>query len=100
MADNYNIFIGDKMEEECGVFGVYDPKNTHDISSISYLGLLALQHRGQESAGICVNKSGKFTNHKGMGLVENVFTKDKLAKIDGEMAVSYTHLTLPTTPYV
>lgn len=89
MADNYNIFIGDKMEEECGVFGVYDPKNTHDISSISYLGLLALQHRGQESAGICVNKSGKFTNHKGMGLVENVFTKDKLAKIDGEMAIGH-----------
>ncbi|MFP4661421.1 MAG: amidophosphoribosyltransferase [Halanaerobiales bacterium] len=89
MVEGNNIFASDKMEEECGVFGIYDPENIHDISSISYLGLLALQHRGQESAGICVNKKGKFKIHKAMGLVENVFSKKKLASLEGEMAIGH-----------
>lgn len=89
MAENYNVFAEDKMKEECGVFGVYDPENIHDVSSLSYLGLLALQHRGQESAGICVNKDGKFNIHKAMGLVENVFSEDKLANLEGEMAIGH-----------
>lgn len=79
----------DKMEEECGVFGIYDPEDKHDIASLTYLGLLALQHRGQESAGICIKKDGKFRLHKGMGLVANVFDEDKLEKMEGEMAIGH-----------
>lgn len=88
MAENYN-FLSDKMEEDCGILGIYDPDNSCDISSLSYLGLLALQHRGQESAGICVNKKGDFKIHKGMGLVENVFNEEKLAELKGEMAIGH-----------
>ncbi|MEJ6950491.1 amidophosphoribosyltransferase [Natronospora cellulosivora (SeqCode)] len=77
------------MEEECGVFAIYDPENVHDTSFLSYLGLLALQHRGQESAGICFNKNGEFKNYKGMGLVSNVFDEEKLKNMGGEMAIGH-----------
>ncbi|PRX31807.1 amidophosphoribosyltransferase [Orenia metallireducens] len=79
----------DKMEEECGVFGIYDSKGSNDVATLSYLGLHALQHRGQESAGICVNHRGKFNIYKGMGLVNNVFNEDILADLKGEIAIGH-----------
>lgn len=81
--------LEDKMGEDCGVFGMYSPDNVEDISFITYLGLLALQHRGQESAGICVNQNGNFVLHKDMGLVANVFDKKRLEELKGEMAIGH-----------
>ncbi|MCK8826880.1 amidophosphoribosyltransferase [Natroniella acetigena] len=84
----HNKDLTDKMEEECGVFGIYANKEV-DVSNLTYLGLHALQHRGQESAGICVNHNGKFRNYKDMGLVTNVFDEERLAKLVGEMAIGH-----------
>jgi len=94
MAGSYSFTNGkslndDKMKEECGIFGIYDPENSHDLSSLTYLGLLALQHRGQESAGICVNQGGKLKLHKVMGLVENVFDESILSSLEGEIAIGH-----------
>ena len=77
------------IHEECGVFGVYSPKR-ENLASLVYYGLYALQHRGQESCGIVVNDDGCFTSHKGIGLVNDVFTRDDLAKFpEGEIAVGH-----------
>ena len=79
----------DKMEEECGVFGIYAPNNGTDVANLTYLGLHALQHRGQESAGICVNNHGEFNLHKDMGLVTSIFDEDKLEALKGHAAVGH-----------
>lgn len=79
----------DKMTEECGVFGIFNPDSESSAAELSYLGLIALQHRGQESAGICSNHQGDFNLHKGMGLVENVFEKEDIQKLKGEMAIGH-----------
>lgn len=79
----------DKMEEECGVFGIYDSNLTHDVANLTYLGIHALQHRGQESAGICINNQGEFKLHKDMGLVTNVFNREKISKLNGKMAIGH-----------
>ncbi len=79
-----------EIHEECGVFGVIAPDVT-DVASISYYGLYALQHRGQESCGIVVNDDGVFVSHKDLGLVSEVFTDDRLSRLPkGTMAVAHT----------
>ena len=60
------------IHEECGVFGVYSETAT-DVASLSYYALYALQHRGQESAGIVVNDDGVFSSYRDVGLVSEVF---------------------------
>lgn len=77
------------MEEECGIFGIYSKTKNKKISKMSYLGLHALQHRGQESAGICVNQENKLKVHKGMGLVSNVFDKDILQELEGNISIGH-----------
>ena len=78
------------VHEECGVFGVFAGEPV-DAASLSYYGLYALQHRGQESCGIVVNDDGLFVSHKDLGLVSEVFTKDRLAAFPkGTMAVAHT----------
>ena len=78
-----------KLHEECGVFGVIAPEIC-DVASISYYGLYALQHRGQESCGIVVNDDGVFVSHKDMGLVSEVFSSDVLSRLpQGTMAVAH-----------
>ena len=62
------------IHEECGVFGVYTPE-TADVASLAYYALYALQHRGQESAGIAVNDDGVFTAYRDVGLVSEVFRR-------------------------
>ncbi len=79
----------DKMEEECGIFGIFSPEKRDDISRLNYLGLHALQHRGQESAGICVNDENKLRVHKGMGLVSNVFDSDILGDLTGNISIGH-----------
>jgi len=79
----------DKMEEECGVFGIYNTEEESSAAELAYLGLIALQHRGQESAGICANNQGELNLHKGMGLVENVFSERELDSLKGRSAVGH-----------
>ncbi|MCI6639270.1 MAG: amidophosphoribosyltransferase [Pygmaiobacter massiliensis] len=79
----------DKLHEECGVFGVYDRGEVGDVARLSYYGLYALQHRGQESCGIAVNDDGVINLHKDTGLVNEVFTKEKLDSLTGQMAVGH-----------
>lgn len=77
------------IHEECGVFGIFSP-DTQDVAATAYYGLFALQHRGQESAGIVVNRDGVFSSYKDSGLVNDVFTKDILNKLgQGEMAIGH-----------
>lgn len=83
------LYSQDKMTEECGVFGICNANGKSSAAELSYLGLIALQHRGQESAGICVNHEGEFNLQKGMGLVENVFEEDDFEKLKGEMAIGH-----------
>lgn len=78
----------DKFKEECGVFGVYS-KEVQDVSSITYYGLYALQHRGQESAGIAVLKDNRIECHKDMGLVSDVFDEEKLSGMPGNAAIGH-----------
>jgi len=78
------------IHEECGVFGVISPAPA-DVAGITYCGLYALQHRGQESCGIVVNDDGIFASHKDLGLVGDVFTADVMAHFPkGTMAVGHT----------
>ena len=78
-----------EIHEECGVFGVFAPE-TCDVASTCYYGLFALQHRGQESAGIVVGDRGLFNSYKDLGLVNDVFTPRVLAGLgDGNMAVAH-----------
>jgi len=77
------------MEEECGIFGIYNQDRKEDLSRMCYLGLHALQHRGQESAGICVNQIDKLKVHKGMGLVSNVFDKNILNQLKGNIGIGH-----------
>lgn len=82
----------DKLKEECGVFGIYD-LDGGDVASSIYYGLFALQHRGQESCGIAVSDTqgpkGKVLSHKGMGLVNEVFTTEDLEKLHGDIGVGH-----------
>jgi amidophosphoribosyltransferase len=73
--------------EECGVFGIYAPGE--DVATLTYFALYALQHRGQESAGIAVSDGRRIVVHKDMGLVNQVFTETSLAALDGHLAVGH-----------
>ncbi len=84
-----------KINEECGVFGIFAPEKT-DVASSTYYGLFALQHRGQESCGIVVNDDGVFTSYKDSGLVNDVFTADQMAALgEGNMAVGHVRYATP-----
>lgn len=79
----------DELHEECGVFGVYSQEN-RDVAHTVYYGLFALQHRGQESAGIAVAYADKITYYKGMGLVSDVFAGGNIDKLpEGDIAVGH-----------
>jgi len=72
----------------CGVFGVYAPER--DVARLSYFGLFALQHRGQESAGIAVSDGGRLTAMRDLGLVTQVFDERKLHGLRGQVAIGHT----------
>lgn len=77
------------LHEECGVFGIFENKTTYVAQSV-YLGLYALQHRGQESCGIAVNDDGVFRHHRGDGLVPDVFTPSHMEHLGmGNMAIGH-----------
>ena len=77
------------LHEECGVFGIYSPKPL-DCAGLTYYGLYALQHRGQESCGIVVADDGLFTSRRDLGTVNEVFSRETLAKFpSGTMAIGH-----------
>lgn len=78
-----------RIREECGVFGIFTSR-TEDVASTAYYALFALQHRGQEAAGIVVNDDGVFSSYKDVGLVNDVFSADVLKKLgQGNMAIGH-----------
>ncbi len=78
----------DKPEEACGVFGIYAPEE--EVAKLTYFGLYALQHRGQESAGIATFDGDQVYLHKDMGLVSQVFKESTLHELKGQLAVGHT----------
>jgi amidophosphoribosyltransferase len=72
----------------CGLFGIRSPER--DVARIAHFGLFALQHRGQESAGIAVSDNGRLTVLKDMGLVTQVFSEQKLGGLQGDLAIGHT----------
>jgi amidophosphoribosyltransferase len=77
----------DGPRDECGVFGVYAPQ--HDVARLAYFALFALQHRGQESAGITTCESGHMTTQRDLGLVSQVFDERSLRALTGNMAIGH-----------
>ncbi len=81
--------LEEQQEEACGVFGIYSNDPDFEAATLTYLGLYALQHRGQESAGIVVSDGQHCSVHKNMGLVSNVFNRDILEKLKGRIAIGH-----------
>jgi amidophosphoribosyltransferase len=81
------MLITDKFHDECGVVAIF---NHPEAEKLAYLGLHALQHRGQESAGIVTSDGLTLRPHKAMGLVADIFTEDVLSKIPGTLAIGHT----------
>ncbi|WMJ81910.1 amidophosphoribosyltransferase [Clostridium sp. MB40-C1] len=79
----------DKFKEECGIFGVFSKKKYFKVSYLTYYGLYALQHRGQESSGITVARDNKLFTYKDMGLVREIYTKDTLNNLIGSSSIGH-----------
>ncbi len=79
---------GDSMHEACGVVGIYAPGN--DVARHAYFGLYALQHRGQESAGIAVSDGATIVCHREMGLISSIFDEEILENLTGYISVGHT----------
>jgi len=80
------MFKDDKFHDECGVFGVYGHP---EAANLTYLGLHALQHRGQEGAGICSSDRKQLYIEKSMGLVADIFTEKRLRRLPGDIAIGH-----------
>ena len=78
----------DHPQEECGVIGIYAPNE--DVSRLCFYGLFALQHRGQEGAGIAVSNGHTLRLHKDVGMIAQVFTSQNLAPLQGSCAIAHT----------
>ncbi|HEX3203449.1 MAG TPA: amidophosphoribosyltransferase, partial [Nitrospiraceae bacterium] len=81
-----HLITPDKFHDECAVVGVYGHK---EASNLTYLGLYALQHRGQEGSGIVSSDGEHFHVEKGMGLVADIFTKSVIKGLPGYMAIGH-----------
>ena len=79
----------DKMKDECGVFGIWGLGKLEEASNFTYLGLHALQHRGQEAAGIVSTDGETLHVHRGMGLVADIFTAEVLSRLPGGAAIGH-----------
>ncbi len=80
------MFDSPSKKEACGIFAVY---GAEDPAQLIYLGLYALQHRGQESAGIVVSDGMDVKAHKGMGLISDVFKEGIIEKLKGNMGIGH-----------
>lgn len=88
LADVRRFGSNDKPHDECGVVGLYAPQE--DVATMAYFGLYALQHRGQEAAGIAVADGKQINDHKGLGLVTQVFNQNNLRQLKGSLAIGHT----------
>ena len=86
--NNFDSVIADRLHEECGVMGVSSP--AEDVAQMVFFGLFALQHRGQEAAGIAVSDGVQARIHKADGLVSHVFTPANLAPLRGSNGIGHT----------
>ena len=77
------MFDDDHPNEECGVIGVFAPNE--DVARMAFFGLYALQHRGQEAAGIAVADGQTISMYKGVGLVSHVFTREHDGRVEGTL---------------
>jgi len=85
--ENNKVFSNDdRPKDECGIFAIYGHE---DASKLTYFGLYALQHRGQESAGIVVSDGKKVVGHKAMGLVPDIFNEEVLNSLKGDIALGH-----------
>ena len=78
----------DHPHEECGVIGIFAPNE--DVARMTFFGLYALQHRGQEAAGIAVADGRGMSIYKGVGLVSQVFTQPVIERLNGDYAIGHT----------
>ena len=92
----HGVLEEDKPHEECGVFGIYAPER--DVARLSFFALYALQHRGQEAAGIAVCDGQMLHIHKGMGLVSQVFNEDNLRYLQGNLAIGHNRYSTTGAP--
>jgi len=88
MPDIQGLQFDDHPHEECGVIGVYAPNE--DVASMAFYGLYALQHRGQEAAGIAVSDGELVRLHKNTGLISQIFNAQNLAPLKGHYAIGHT----------
>ncbi len=84
----YPYSFDDKPREECGIFGIFAPGS--DVARMSYFALYALQHRGQEGAGIATSDGRRAYIHKGTGLVAQVFNEQDMSTLQGHLAIGHT----------
>lgn len=91
-------YTEDKPREECGVFGVY--AEGRNVARLSFFGLYALQHRGQEAAGIATCDGERAYLHKAMGLVSQVFNEDNLSPLEGHMAIGHNRYSTTGSQHV
>ena len=85
---NHNLLDDDKgPQDACGIFGVWAPDE--EVAKLTFYGLYALQHRGQESAGIATSDGERILIYKDMGLVSQVFTESDLVTLKGELAIGH-----------
>jgi len=87
----------ESLHEECGVFGIY---GSRDAAKHAFLGLYALQHRGQEAAGIVSTDGERMYEHKGMGLVAQVFDDDSIGRLKGHAAIGHNRYSTTGQPRV
>jgi amidophosphoribosyltransferase len=87
LSEAYALVEDEHPQEECGVIGVFAPHE--DVARMAFFGLFALQHRGQEAAGIAVSNGSFIRMHKDVGLVSQVFTPAHLAPLQGDFAIGH-----------
>ena len=93
MKNSFDNYAKEGLHEECGVFGIFSD-GTINPAYACYNGLLALQHRGQESCGIAVTDDGVIDYHKDMGLVTEVFNNRILDSLQGQMGIAHVRCQL------
>ncbi len=101
MTEAFNsddLFSDDHPHDECGIFGIYAPGR--DVARLTFFGLYALQHRGQESAGITTSDGHSAYSHKDMGLVSQVFNEENLAPLKGHLAIGHNRYSTTGSSHV
>jgi len=88
--------LDDRPREACGVIGIYAPHE--DVARMAFFGLFALQHRGQEAAGIAVSDGARMNMHKDVGMVSQVFSPQNLARLNGHYAIGHTRYSTTGSP--